>query len=82
MEGKMFSVVVAVVITSMKPDNSIRVTTIVTTEKLASCFQLEFEVGNAVTVKISRGRSTQARQRIGIANIEEYKRSACEELTQ
>jgi hypothetical protein len=37
---------------------------------------------NAVTVNISRGRSTQARQRIGTRSTQEYKRSAGEELSQ
>jgi hypothetical protein len=45
-------------------------------------FQLEFEVGNAVTVNISCCRSTQARQRIGIRSTQENKMSAGEELTQ
>jgi hypothetical protein len=36
---------------------------------------------NAVTVNISRGRSTQATQRIGIRSTKENKRSAGEELT-
>jgi hypothetical protein len=37
---------------------------------------------NAGTVNICRGRTTQARQRIGIRSIEKYKESAFEELTQ
>jgi hypothetical protein len=52
------------------------------TNQYEDSFQLEFEVVNAVTVNISRGRSTQARQRIGIRSTQENKRSAGEELTQ
>jgi hypothetical protein len=37
---------------------------------------------NAVMVNISHGRSMQAISRIGIRSIEEYKRTAGEELTQ
>jgi hypothetical protein len=42
----------------------------------------EFEVLNAVTVNISRGRITETGQRIGIRSTQENKRSAGEELMQ
>jgi hypothetical protein len=42
---------------------------------------LEFEVVNAVMVNISdAARSTQTRQRIGLAAAKEYKRSASEDF--